>query len=255
MMNIYLQRLLLSVLIGSTGILLSGSPSVRAENSDPKNNIDAVWSESDGIRNEIFYSERKDGAWSEPVMISDDYYDNMYPVIDRDSSGRRWVFWSGYDDGHMDLRYTSGLEAQWQEVASLESPMQNNTAPSVLIDDEDVIWLVWAANDGALDDIFYAVHRQNRWTEPAPVNAPNQVPDILPVLEKKSADEIMVSWRTLIGGSYEQVFSVLREGDQWSTPTVIADEEGAPEKDGAVEQFVELPPGRGSDGMVFLRVY
>ncbi|MGI9569617.1 MAG: hypothetical protein ACR2PH_07760, partial [Desulfobulbia bacterium] len=85
------------------------------------NDIDVVWSSSDGLKMEIYYSQRKDGVWQEPVRITDDHYDNMYPVIDRDSSGNRWIFWTAYDSGRMDIHYTSGDGEEWQTSELLSS--------------------------------------------------------------------------------------------------------------------------------------
>ena len=103
------------VLIGISLLMVAFAGSVQAQDIDIDKPIDAVWSQSDGIRPEIFYSQRQSGKWSEPVMLSDDYFDNMYPVIDQDSSGRKWLFWTAYDSQRMEIRYTTGQDGVWED--------------------------------------------------------------------------------------------------------------------------------------------
>jgi len=62
-------------------------------------NADLVWSQSDGLREEIFLANYKDGIWSKSVAITDDNADNLHPAVDQTSNGTRWIAWTAIEDG------------------------------------------------------------------------------------------------------------------------------------------------------------
>jgi hypothetical protein len=215
--------------------------------------IDVVWSQSDGIRPEIFFTSSTGGSWSEPVMLSDDYYDNLHPVIDRDSQGTRWVFWRAYDNQKTEIRYTTGSSGNWEETKPLSEALQANNAPSVVIDAADTVWVVWSANDGGMDDIYYAVHKDGNWSKPAQLHETNDVPDILPVIELNDEQLPQVTWKRMEGGRYLAVTSSY-DGSGWSEPVLRQDGE-QPDDDKVGEEVIELPDFVSNSGLVFVRTY
>lgn len=212
--------------------------------------VDVVWSSSDGRRVEIFYAHKKEGSWTEPIRITDDYYDNMYPVIDRDSTGKRWVFWTAYDNGNMELRYTTGENEDWRDGETLADDMKTNIAPSVIIDKQDTVWVVWSANDGDLDDIYYAFNENDSWSQPDHLHDRNGVPDMLPEIELDGAGTPQVSWKTLKNGITATLMSRWTE-DEWSDPEVRELAEANSKED----ETLELPSFVRNGSMVFVRVY
>jgi len=211
--------------------------------------VDVVWSTSDGSRTEIFYTNQLDGKWSEPTQITDDYYDNMYPVVDRDQSGSPWVFWTAYSGGSMELRYAIAENGAWQDSETLASELKTNVAPSVIIDDEDVVWVVWSANNGGLDDIYFASSKNDTWTEPARVHPENTVADMLPEIGKDGTGSLAVSWQRLQDGEPVMLMSTFNDGE-WSDAAVPEVEETE-----SAEEIVELPDFIKNTSMVFVRIY
>ncbi len=200
---------------------------------------------------EVFYAQRKDGVWLDPVQISDDYYDNMYPVIDRDSSGRRWIFWTAYDNDTMELHFTAGLEGDWQPRETLETGRQTNISPSVVVDPEDRVWLTWSANDGGLDDIMYAYYKDGSWSDPALVHEENEVADLLPVIDIDQAGSPVVTWRVLEDGETLTVKSRWTEGE-FSEPEILKAEKEDEEDE---TDLLELPSYVKNSSMIFIRRY
>ncbi len=49
-----------------------GAVTVAAEELPAQQEIDVVWTKSDGIRPEIFLTTNSGGTWSDPVMVTDD---------------------------------------------------------------------------------------------------------------------------------------------------------------------------------------
>lgn len=222
------------------------------ELADITTEVDVVWSYSDGVKMEIYYSQRENGTWKEPVMVTDDHYDNMYPVIDRDSSGRRWLFWTAYDRGTTEIHYTTGKEGEWQSSEILVSGMSSNLSPSVVINKQDQVWVAWSANDGQLDDIMYAYFTGTEWSEPELVHKPNDVPDFSPVIEIDGDGTPMISWRASRAGENITLASKFIE-DDWTEPLIqdIAPENETEDQPG----ILELPQFINPGSMLFVRVY
>jgi hypothetical protein len=227
-------------------VLVVGAQSQPLEGRE----VDLVWSTSDGQRMEIYYAHRLNGVWAEPVRITDDYYDNMYPVIDRDSTGTRWLFWTAYSNGRMELRYTSGRDGTWRESTTLADRMKTNISPSVVIDKEDTVWVAWSANDGGVDDIYVAFKDKNSWSEPAMPHAPNDVPDILPEVGLEDSGNPEVTWQSLQNGALLTLTSRF-SGEQWSEPEVSENSEPVESH----SETLELPAFVNNTSMVFVRVY
>lgn len=253
-MNKYaLQNRVEFVLISAVLLLLSVSVSISAQEQKGPQEIDVVWSKSDGIRPEIFFSNYTSGSWSEPEMISDDYFDNLHPVIDRDSQGVRWVFWRAYDSLKTEIRYTKGSSGEWAENKALSDTMPSNNAPSVVIDTSDTVWVVWSANSGGLDDIYFSMHADGDWSKPALLHETNNSADVLPVIELNQEQQPLVSWKRMQDGSYVNMTSQY-DGSAWSEPGVMQDAV-AQDSAEASEDLIELPDFIDNGGIVFIRSY
>lgn len=242
------------VVVLSLPILAAGNAESTLTDPAPENpEIDVVWSTSDGLKMEIYYSRRSKGIWSDPEQVTDDHYDNMYPVVDRDSSGRRWVFWSAYDNGRMELRYATSREDGWERSENLASELRKNLAPSVVIDSQDRVWVAWSANDGGFDDILAVYYQDGSWSEPVRSHGENDIPDILPTLELDPDGNPVIYWQMLSDGKYIKVTSRWT-GSEWSE-TEIVSEERSEDKPEVEENLLELPSFLSKSGSVFIRAY
>ncbi|MEE4315226.1 MAG: hypothetical protein V2J11_12045 [Desulfofustis sp.] len=237
---------LLSLIITERGM------AATAEKPAPVIEIDAVWTEFDGIRHEIFHASRQADQWSDPEMITDDYFDNQLPVIDRDSRGRAWLAWTAYDRQQTELRATSGWSGDWQETVSVAGAMTTNTSPSLVVDGNDVVWLVWSANSGGLDDIYYTAYRDGAWTEPVMVHGENDWADVLPTISLSDGGSPIVQWQALTADGPVYLVSEYNE-DGWADEQIV-DETGGVATE-AVDEDVILPEFIENIDTLFLRIY
>lgn len=238
------------------GWLFAGVVNAKSEVNELESEdyeVDAVWSTSDGIGMEIFYSNRKDGVWSEPIQVTDDYFDNMYPVIDRDSLGRMWTFWTAYYNGRTEIHYSVFDGKDWKPGEFIVFDQKSNVAPSVVIDGKDKIWITWSANDGGFDDILFAYYQNGSWSEPVRLHAENDIPDVLPTVELEPDGNPVINWRMLADGKYITVTSRWT-GSEWSEVEPL-DEEAAEDKAEVEENLLELPPFMSKSSAVFIRAY
>lgn len=233
-------------------VMLERGSAVSAEEAAPVIEIDAVWTEFDGIRHEIFHASRQAGRWSDPEMVTDDYFDNQLPVIDRDSHGRAWLAWTAYDRQMTEIRFTSGSAGDWQNSAPVAAAMATNTAPSLVVDERDAVWLVWSANSGGLDDIYYAVYRDAAWTEPALVHGENDRADVLPTISLSAGGSPVVRWQALVDDGYVDLVSEYVEGS-WRDEQIVevTGDVGAVNDD----EEVVLPEFIKNIDTLFLRIY
>lgn len=230
--------------------MIVGVINASAEEQTDQQEVDLVWTKSDGIRPEIFYTTRVAGSWSEPAMVTDDWYDNMHPVIDRDSAGTRWVFWTAYDNYRTEIRYTTGSGENWEENNSLASEMKSNSGPSAVIDKDDAVWVVWTASgEDELDDVYFAVNKDGQWSDADMIHDTNDTPDTLPVVELDGEGLPTVTWKQLRGDDYIQLTSSY-DGSDWSQPVVSEDQDESSDEDSIV-----LPDFVNDSGMVFIRAY
>jgi hypothetical protein len=226
---------------------------------------DLVWIENDGMRYEVFASSLAAGRWSEPVRVSDDHFNNLHPVVDRESNGRRWLLWTAVDEREYLIRYSTRQGGQWSEAAPIADELTAAMAPSVVIDQDNVVWAAWAGNQGDNDDIYFSRHRGDKWEEPARVHPANQVPDILPLLRLGADGAPALRWQTFRDGDYLLVES-LWQGGKWSEAVAVGpdeeeatNEETTPENKKAEAEIeaplVEVPDFVPDPSRAFMRVY
>ncbi|MCI5120814.1 MAG: hypothetical protein D3908_06420, partial [Candidatus Electrothrix sp. AUS4] len=87
---------------------------------------DLVWSQSDGLRYEIFSSTKTNGKWSIPVQLTDNNANNLHPVLDIGTNGTKWLFWSAVRPNGISVQYAVFKNNKWSEPQSL--PLEQNSA-------------------------------------------------------------------------------------------------------------------------------
>jgi len=220
---------------------------------------EVVWAASDGLRYELFDAVRKAGKWSGPVKITDDNADNLHPCIDAGPDGRKWLVWTAVEQGGYEIRYAYTRDGEWTEPKTLPSPLPSNIAPGLIVDEHGVPWVVWAGNDGRHnDDIYFSRFVHGKWRQPALVNRPNDVPDILPMIEKNETGNVQVTWQGYRDGQYVQLVSTWN-GRTWGPEKVLADHQGVEKRVTAkmktAERKIELPEFVPDNRQVFVRTY
>ncbi|MCW5214672.1 hypothetical protein VU13_05145 [Desulfobulbus sp. US5] len=121
---------------------------------------DVVWSQSDGLRYEIFTSTQKDGEWTTPVKITDNNANNLHPVLEIGSDGIKWLFWSAVRPSGISVQYAMMQNNGWSEPQTLPIEQHSAITPAALADTKGRVWLVWAGNDGGNDDIYFSHYQE-----------------------------------------------------------------------------------------------
>lgn len=217
---------------------------------------DLVWSQSDGLRHEIFFSNQrqKNGEWTPPVKITDNNANNLHPVLEIGTDGRKWLFWSAVRPDGISVQYAVMQNNVWSEPQTLPLEQHSAITPSALADKDGGIWLVWAGNDGGNDDIYFSRFQGEKWTAPQIVHAPNEVPDIKPELSCNDEGKIEVDWIGFRNNAYKKIASVYTDNTGWSAEQEKLETE---EEDVRNEEDpqTELPSFLPGDSQFFLKMY
>lgn len=231
---------LVFILIGLLFSFVTASRGWAADATEQSVGAELVWSQSDGLRHEIFSSSFCAGEWTEPQQITDDNADNLHPSIDIGPDGRKWVAWTALEESGMELRYSHHDGDRWQPPALIPSDLASNIKPSIMVAEDGVVWVAWSANDGGLDDIYYSRFLNGEWGDARPIHEPNQVPDILPLLGLDETGTPLVMWQRYQNGGYVQVESIW-EGSAWGEPTDFSQEDELTDEQDVLAQSLTLP--------------
>ena len=177
----------------------------------------------------ISFSQRSDGIWSEPFLISATSYPKILPAIGSDSRGNIWLAWVELHGLNGRILWSYFSDGTWSSPDELDTSTESVLAPSIAVDASDEAWLVFSGTRKGVDDIFVTHWTGSDWAIPVSVNKKDQWPDILPVLEIDSSGKPIVLWQGYNGHQYVQYQS------QWNGVEWSAEEQRRP----APEQVVK----------------
>ena len=217
---------------------------------------DLAWSQSDGLRHEIYTSSYQDGEWISQVKITDNNANNLHPVLDIGADGKKWLFWSAVRPDGISIEYAVLENDEWSDPQTLPFEQNSSITPSVLADNKGGVCLVWAGNDGGNDDIYVSWLKGKKWTKPKIIHAPNEVPDIKPEIACNEDGKTEVSWIGFRGSSYTKLVSVYSDNTGWSAEQEkLENEEQQAQEQNQEEQETELPSFLPADSQFFLKIY
>ncbi|WP_417913207.1 hypothetical protein [Candidatus Electronema sp. TJ] len=205
--------------------ILSAVPSQGAE-------LELVWSQSDGLRYEIYHSTRNEGVWEPPEKLTDNNANNLHPAFVITPDGNRWIFWSAVNPDGIAIEYTTGKDGRWAEPVKLEMEEGSTAiAPSALAAQDGSVWLVWSGSSGGgQDEIYWSRYAASGWQKPKMVNMANQVPDIKPELALNAQKQMEVRWQGFRDGQYKMLISAYA-GSGWLPEQEMPEEKKPEEKE------------------------
>jgi hypothetical protein len=199
--------------------------------ASPAQGTELVWSQSDGLRHEIYHSVRNKGIWELPQKLTDNNANNLHPAFVITPDGSRWIFWSAVNPDGITIEYTAGKEGRWAEPVKLKLEEGGTAiAPSALAGQDGSVWLVWSGGSGGgQDEIYWSRHAASGWQKPKLVNMANQVPDIKPELALNAQGQPEVRWQGFRDGQYKTLIAAYT-GAGWSPEQEAREEEKKPEE-------------------------
>ena len=112
----------------------------------------ALWTESGDRLARIMFSERQNGAWSEPISISDSKYAAQNQEVAVDADGKLAVVWQEFRQGQYDIIMKTFADGKWSDAANLTNDKYDDWDPAVAYDSHNQLWFAWTSyRDGDYD--------------------------------------------------------------------------------------------------------
>ena len=191
-----------------------------------------VWSQIDGVVEQIFKSEYRSGAWTHPTGIGDnislDGQIARNPQVAMDNYGAALIVWEQSDGGNLQI-FKAEYRGTWSIPVSLSdniSPdLSDSYEPKVSMGDNGEALIVWGQFDGAVNQIFKSEYRSGSWTHPVDLND-NISPDSrdaysYQVSINKNGDSVIV-W-TQYAGLNDAIFKSEYRSGVWTHPLDLTD--------------------------------
>lgn len=197
----------------------------------------AVWSQSDGTRDNIWAARFSVGSgWGAPVLLED--YDSgpaAAPQIAMNAAGRAMVVWSQSDGTRFNIYSANYIPGSgWAAYDIVET---NNTGdarfPDVAIDSQGNAIAVWQQNDGTRDNIRAQRFRADAfgWGSPPSFGALLETDDAgdaeYPRVAMDGAGNALVVWQQRDAAGTRDIFSNRYDRDSGLWGSAVALESGA----------------------------
>jgi len=208
----------------------TGQPEVAM---DDNGSAIVVWDQNDGGNPQIFMSEYRGGAWTDPSDLSDNISPDgqwaYFSEVAMDDNGNAIVVWRQSDGSRWQVfmsEYRSGAWSHPADVADNISPDGQNAGwPQVAMDDNGNAIVAWEQNNGSLNQLFMSEYRGGAWTHPADLSD-----DISPDGQWAGAQQVamddhgiaIIVWNQSDGSS-NQVFMSEYWGGAWTHPADLSD--------------------------------
>jgi hypothetical protein len=143
---------------------------VRPTLAKLNNSVCALWTESGDNLARIMFSQRTEGKWSEPVVISTPQYaaQNQEVAVemeapksklqapdklqDSSSNQKLTVVWQEFREGQYDIVMKTLADGKWSDAVNLTHDNYDDWDPAVVYDSKNQLWFAWTSyRDGDYD--------------------------------------------------------------------------------------------------------
>jgi hypothetical protein len=205
---------------------------------DDNGNALIVWIQNDGMFDQVFKSEYRNGAWTHPQGLADnvspDGQSAQAPRVAMDNLGNALIVWMQSDRMHRQAFVSEYRNGAWKHPAGLTdniSPDGTNVQhqPDVVMNDVGTALITWqqlVTGSTDSESVFLSEYRNGAWRHPASLNDKVSPPGgraYGPRLALDGRDEAILTWiqRDGIPGEYWRIFASEYRGGVWKHPTAL----------------------------------
>ena len=139
---------------------------------DAQGNAIAVWTQSDGVRVNIWFNRYDPNTgWTGATKLVDQNLSASSPRVGFDGAGNATVIWVQFDGVSLkrnvwQRRYATG--SGWETATKLENSAAGDaSSPHLAVDASGTAMAVWLKKNGAIDSVWYAAYDPvSGWTAP-----------------------------------------------------------------------------------------
>jgi hypothetical protein len=155
-----------------------------------------------GQGDQVMLARYANGAWSQPIAVSEGRSDLFKPAVAIDGAGRVWVFWSANTDGNFDLYARVVAQNQPGKTIRITSDRGADVVPAAVTDASGNVWVAWQAfrngrsqiraaqqkGDGFGAEIVVATSASNEWN---------------PAIAASTNGDVTIAWDSYRKGDYD----------------------------------------------------
>jgi hypothetical protein len=213
-----------------------GMPQVAMDNNG---NAIIVWEQYDSSNNyQIFKSEYRDGAWTNPASVADHISpegggnaDSLYPEVAMDNNGNAIIVWKQYNGINYKIFKSEYRNGVWHNPTSLSdyiNPDGTSPAfdPQVAMDNNGNAVIVWSQSDGSNYQIFKSEYRNGVWTNPSSLAdniSPQGQDSFNPQVAMDNNGNAIIVWYQRDESNIYQIFKSEYRKDVWTNPSSLSD--------------------------------
>lgn len=179
---------------------------------------------------QIYLRMFRNGAWSQPVAVTDGKNEYYRPAIAVDGQGKVWIFYSA----HLDTNATLD-EGNWELMAkrfdadgkpagdaiNISGAPGTDFMPAACTDSSGKIVVAWVGARETNFNIFVSQQDGEKFSAPKKVNEAksNQWE---PAVAADAKGNVAVAWDTYEKGDYDINLSLRDSSGKWGTPQLVA---------------------------------
>ncbi len=175
-------------------------PGIRVSDPQPPKNLDELAEPTGG--DQIFLLRYSQGAWSEPVAVTEAHGDLYKPAVAVDGTGRVWVFWSANSNGNFDLYARSFESGKPGKTLRLTTDPGPDITPAAATDSQGRVWVAWQAFRNGRGEI-HSVREQGEGFSSETVVASSSANEWNPAIAAAPSGEVSIAWDTYRNGNYD----------------------------------------------------
>ena len=156
---------------------------------------------------QVWLRFQRNGAWTEPIAITDVGQDVYKCAVAVDGAGATWVIWSAAPNHRSDISHNFDIWARKYDSGKLLEPLQlsknvgTDNFPVATTDKSGKVWIAWqAARNGSLC-IVSRHQTANGWSDEYLVSAAGSCWS--PAIASSNSGEIAIAWDTYDKGDYD----------------------------------------------------
>ena len=229
------------------------------------NNGDAVivWQQRVGGMFQIFRSEYRNGAWSDPSSLTDNIspegQDAFNPQVAINDSGDAVIVWEQSDGTWKQIFRSEYRNGSWNDPSDLADNIspdgQSIDWPDVAMNDSGDTVIVWEQRTGAkgtgdpIEQIYRSEYRNGVWSDPSSLSdniSPDGTLAERPQVAINAGSDAVIVWYQS-DGTIEQIYrSEYRDGT-WSDPSGLSDNISP---DGTSAEFPQVALNENGDAVI-----
>ena len=170
---------------------------------------------------QILLRKYANGAWGEPIAITEAGGDLYRPAVAMDGSGRAWVFWSANEKGNFDVWARPVENGRPGSPVRISSEPGSDVDAVAATDSKGRVWVAWQGWRNGRAAIFAAAQDGAGFGKPAAVSK-STANEWNPAIAADSNGRVSVAWDSYRNGNYDVYVRTAAGPGSWGAETPVA---------------------------------